>query len=416
MKKLSLRPSRAARRGFTLVELLVVITIIGILIAILLPALSAAREAARSTQCKNNLRQFYVGMMTFADKDRQQRLSTGAYDGRRDGCIDTIGWVADMVNTGVCRPQELLCPSSAFQASEKINDYMGVPTSNPIEGGSVALTNNIGACTLFVSGLTTAQYADLVGQHFLAKGFGTNYNSSWFMVRSAPLLQNTGTAAAAQTSYPVGTSTTVPEAAIKGLFGTRGPLTRSQVDSAFPSSSRIPLLSDSAPGDVKEAYLKAAIPGFYPSGVRLCESFSDGPCSNTPAIGPGKLVAWGRTTGPVLVVDQATNYNLPLIEQPPSGVLPTSPLPYYQDMRDFGPVHGSGKGGSCNVLFADGSVKSFTDQNGDGYLNPGFLVPLTATAADKATIGYTDALVELQTIDIFTGVFLEKNPTKGNLD
>ncbi len=69
------RSGRRQSRGFTLVELLVVVAIIALLIGVLLPALGRAQDAARRTESKSNLRQMVVFMSLYA-KDNDEEFPT----------------------------------------------------------------------------------------------------------------------------------------------------------------------------------------------------------------------------------------------------------------------------------------------------------------------------------------------------
>ena len=91
----TVRP-RVTRRGFTLVELLVVVGIIAVLISLLLPALNRARESGRQVQCLINLRQISMATISYCNANR------GFYPGRA-GQADSIfngdpkknwGWIS----------------------------------------------------------------------------------------------------------------------------------------------------------------------------------------------------------------------------------------------------------------------------------------------------------------------------------
>ncbi|MCC7086325.1 MAG: DUF1559 domain-containing protein [Pirellulales bacterium] len=80
------------RRGFSLVELLVVIAVIGVLIQLLLPAVQNAREASRRLSCKNNLKQLALGIANYESAKRH--LPPGGLTGER-----VAGWAIGPFNS-----------------------------------------------------------------------------------------------------------------------------------------------------------------------------------------------------------------------------------------------------------------------------------------------------------------------------
>ncbi|MBB3209902.1 prepilin-type N-terminal cleavage/methylation domain-containing protein/prepilin-type processing-associated H-X9-DG protein [Rhodopirellula rubra] len=428
--------TRMRKQGFTLIELLVVIAIIALLAALLLPAITKAREAARQAQCQANLKNIGVGLFKYSGRSPSGAYSSGASDFRRDGCMDTYGWVADIVNVGDGNMNESLDPSNPLKGSEKINDLYGADTTDAKDGAPAARLaagqcgkpsfNNItgsGAVTTFAStDELTAERAELISRYFFTNGYNTNYAASWHMVRGMMKTENGATGL--QTSSGGG---------FKGLGGTTGPLSANVMDRSRVSSSNVGMIGCAAPGDIDEAIMAVAIahgPGvsrtvfaaagnaddtitYINAGDLLTEAFNDGPAYVADATAAGAdidLIGSGAPLRAQLLCERG-NPTTAACDAPTgtAGGSAGNGL-YLQDTRDWFAIHQ----GSCNILMADGSVKVFYDQNSDGFLNPGFA--LNPDDARVDAVGYADDTLEMARDDFFAGIFLNDLYLKGSFE
>lgn len=265
-------------RAFTLVEVLVVIFIMAGLMAIFIPGLQRARGQAKELVCKANLSGLGKAIGVYAT-DNRDYLCSGAFDPEvsngRDGPVDQVGWVADLVNTELARPADMLCPSNRAIFNQKLR---------PGGAGDDSYTAEEAAA-------------------LMEAGYNSNYTQSWYMARTSWAPGKARNTASAFNFKQVGT--------------TVGPLRSGLLSSVSPS--RVPLLGDGRTDNDELLF-----------GERCVKTMTDGPFGG------------------------------------PYGI---------QSYADFGPSHGRGSwiGGDKNIdgiradiLFADGHVDVFQDNDRDG--------------------------------------------------
>jgi prepilin-type N-terminal cleavage/methylation domain-containing protein/prepilin-type processing-associated H-X9-DG protein len=358
-------PFAGQRAGVTLIELLVVVAIISLLMAMLVPAVHSAREASRATACGNNLRQIGVGLL--ARSERHDAFCSGAFDWMLDGAVTEFGWVADLVDAGI-PTGKMLCPSNPALIAQTYNDLL---TRSPLPAdscanyaGSTGTTDPSGTlhknpCRLIIEG-SMAPGADrrkLVQDEVYKEHFNTNYTASWWLVRSGPALDASGNL-----------ESKIPgcAASLTARASTLGPLKRSLADASAAPASFISLMGCGAAGLPLEQDV-----GGVPAGMFTAKTMTAGPVikstMRTISFRPGT-----RRTGANGWWAGWTNRTL-------------------QDFRNFAPVHRN----TCNVLFSDGSVRSFADQNRDNLLNNGF------DPSPQSDFGSAD--VELPVTEFFSG-------------
>lgn len=120
--------------GFTMIEMLTVIAIIGVLAAIIFPIMSSAKESSRRSQCMSNMEQIFQAVQLFyADEHRYPDFIAGPVQWRSDGTAYSLSESSGVTESGtlvslypeyIRSANDLKCPLSRAKSTDIIADPM----------------------------------------------------------------------------------------------------------------------------------------------------------------------------------------------------------------------------------------------------------------------------------------------------